>query len=425
MRNWKPFTNADRPLAGIRVLSMEQAAALPFATRHLADLGAYVIRVQSHNRGAAGGGIEADATRNKRQLAVDLSRPGGPELFLRLAAACDVVAHNFTPKVMRRYGIDYEGVRAVNPQVIYVSLTGFGTTGPWGERPLFGPGSEAVSGHNLLIGEADAWPGRPGTIVYSDNTCGLNCAFAVLAALDERDRTGRGQHIDISLYETSVSHLGAAVSERAFGAPLPVRIGNRDGRYAVHGVFKARGHDRHVAVAARRDQLDDLERALGLERADEDAIEGAIASLEAADAAARLQASGVAASAVADASEQVSDSHLWARGFFGRMRRSLPGFEGDHPHAGPAWGDGASVEMAEPGPTGADSRAVLREVLGLTVAEIDGLYASGVTGEMQRAAPPSRESAESVQVAVERGELSRADAVFDGWKSAMAEARRD
>jgi hypothetical protein len=107
------------------------------------------------------------------------------------------------------------------------------------------------------------------------------------------------------------------------------------------------------------------------------------------------------------------------------MRRSLPGFEGDHPHAGPAWGDGASVEMAEPGPTGADSRAVLREVLGLTVAEIDGLYASGVTGEMQRAAPPSRESAESVQVAVERGELSRADAVFDGWKSAMAEARRD
>jgi crotonobetainyl-CoA:carnitine CoA-transferase CaiB-like acyl-CoA transferase len=424
MRNWKPFTNADRPLSGIRVLSMEQAAALPFATRHLADLGAYVIRVQSHNRGAAGGGIEADATRSKRQLAIDLSRPGGPELFLRLAAVSDVVAHNFTPKVMRRYGIDYDGVRAVKPDVIYVSLTGFGTTGPWGDRPLFGPGSEAISGHNLLIGEPDAWPGRPGTIVYADNTCGLNCAFAVLAAIEERDLTGRGQHIDISLYETAVSHLGAIVSERAFGAPLPMRAGNHDGRYAVHGVFSTRGHDRHVAVAARAGELEALASALDIERADEDSVRAALAALEAEEAAARLQAAGIAASVVADASDQASDRHLWARGFFGTMRRSVPGFEGDYPHAGPAWGDGASVEMTEPGPAGADSREVLREVLDLGDNEIDALYEAGVTGEMLRP-PPPRDTPGSVRTAIERGELSRADAVFDRWRAAMTEARRE
>ena len=151
----------DRPLRGIHVLSMEQAAALPFATRHLADLGADVIRVQSHRRAAGRG----ELARDKRQLSIDLAAPGGPELFLRVAERCDVVAHNFTPRVMRRYGIDYAGVRAVNPRVVYASLTGFGTSGPWSERPLFGPGAEAVSGQNLLIGDPEAaTPGRPGTI---------------------------------------------------------------------------------------------------------------------------------------------------------------------------------------------------------------------------------------------------------------------
>ena len=115
------------PLAGVRGLSMEQAAALPFATRHLADLGAEVIRVESHTRAGPRG--DPDGLRNKRRLALDLSAEGGPQAFLRVAAGCDIVAHNFTPRVMRRYGIDYEGVRAVNEDVIYVSLTGFGAVG--------------------------------------------------------------------------------------------------------------------------------------------------------------------------------------------------------------------------------------------------------------------------------------------------------
>ena len=230
---------AEAPLAGIRVLAMEQAVALPVGTRHLADMGADIIRVQSHSRRVPSL-AEIDLTRNKRQLALDLTVPGAREAFLRVAANCDVVAHNYTPRVVRQFGIDYEAVRKVNPEVIYVSLTGFGTTGPWGERPLFGPGAEAVSGHNLLIGDADGWPGRPGTIVYADTNCGLNAAFAVLAALDERDRTGHGQHIDVSLYETSVFQLGPALTELAMGAQ-PARVGNSDAtlrgprRVRLHG----------------------------------------------------------------------------------------------------------------------------------------------------------------------------------------------
>jgi formyl-CoA transferase len=421
--DWKRFTNSDGPLEGVRVLSMEQAAALPFATRHLADLGAEVIRVQSHKRGAAGGGIEADPTRSKRQLAIDLSSPGGPETFLKVAARCDVVAHNFTPRVVRRFGIDYEGVRAVNRNVIYVSLTGFGTTGPWSDRPLFGPGSEAASGHNLLIGSPEAWPGRPGTTVYADNTCGLNCAFAIVAALEERDRTGRGQNIDVSLYETSVSQLGGVVAERAFGSALPERMANRDSGYALHAVFATRGHDRHVAIAARTEQRDALRRALGVDEANESAVAGALLALDPDQAVALLQGSGIAAAAVADAADQVTDAHLWARGFFGTLERTLPGFEGRYPHAGPPWGGGAQVTMTEPAAAGADSRAVLRDVAGMSEREIDALFAAGVVGEMKRAVP-APEGVGAGLMGIDRGELSRLDQRFDGWKAARHEAQR-
>jgi crotonobetainyl-CoA:carnitine CoA-transferase CaiB-like acyl-CoA transferase len=134
--------------------------------------------------------------RNKQLVGLDLSAPHGPELFLKLAANCDVVAHNFTPRVMRKFGIDYDGVKAVNKRVIYCSVTGYGTTGPWSDRPLFGPGAEALSGQNLMIGKADALtPGRPGTITYADHICGLNLVFALLAALEHRwlqSSTGRG-----------------------------------------------------------------------------------------------------------------------------------------------------------------------------------------------------------------------------------------
>ncbi|MCK9486903.1 MAG: CoA transferase [Dehalococcoidia bacterium] len=400
----------DRPLAGIRVLSMEQAAALPFATRHLADLGAEVIRVESHGRARPSSLSESDLLRNKRRVGIDLGAPGGPEVFRRLAAEVDVVAHNFTPRVMRKYGIDFPSIRQVNPDVVYVSITGFGTTGPWGERPLFGPGAEAVSGHNLMIGEADAWPGRPGTIVYADNNTGLNAAFAILAALDHRDATGEAVHIDLSLYEASIAHMGVAVTERAFGAPLPTRIGNADPRDAVHGVFATRAHDRHVAIAASEADLPALARVLGLTSTEVDAVRAAVAEREAEDVAEALQAAGVPAHVVADAADVSQDAHLWARGFFG----VLPG---GGPHAGPAFGGGADLEMAPPHRLGEDNEHVLTRIAGLTAEEVEAARAAGAIGEgpqgLERPRPADSE------VRIERGELSRVDEVHDGWRRVM------
>lgn len=406
----------DRPLQGIRVLSMEQAAALPFATRHLADLGAEVIRVESHRRGS-GALPEPDLFRSKRRLGLDLGTEGGPELFRRVAAGCDIVAHNFTPRVMRQFGIDYPSIRALKPDVIYVSLTGFGTTGPWGERPLFGPGAEAVSGHNEMIGPADAWPGRPGTIVYADNTCGLNTLFAILAALDHRDATGEGTHIDISLYETQISHLGPVVAERSFGAPLPKRVGNGDRRYVVHGVFSTLGLDRHIAISATREQVPALAAALGVSLSEDGAgaevtLASALADRDGGEVVVALQAAGIAAAEVADAADQSTDAHLWARGYFGLLGADDTAM----PVAGPTFGGGRAVPMRSPHGLGEDNEWVLSEVAGLSAAEVKAAIESGAVGALPASRPRPRPTPEQVALRVDRGELSRVDEVHDGWR---------
>lgn len=403
----------DRPLEGIRVLSMEQAAALPFAMRHLADLGAEVIRVESHARARPPTVTETDLARNKRRWGLDLGAEGAPELFRRVAANVDVVAHNFTPRVMRKYGIDFESIRAVNPDVVYLSITGFGTTGPWGERPLFGPGAEAISGHNLMIGKADAWPGRPGTIVYSDNNTGLNALVAILAALDHRDATGEAVHIDLSLYEASIAHLGVAVTERAFGGGLPTRSGNADPRFLLHDVFDARGTDRHVAIAAHEADRDALVRVLGVDEVTPEAVAAAVADRKAEDVAQALQRAGVAAYVVGDASDQTLDPQLWARGFFGMLGGDEP-----HPHHGPAFGGGMDLAMEGARAVGADNRYVLSSIGGLTDEEIAAAEASGATGAAPdrgtRAA--SNPTPEQYAVRMERRELSRVDTVHDRWR---------
>ena len=406
----------DRPLEGIRVLSMEQAAALPFATRHLADLGAEVIRVESHQRGSAAQ-PEPDLFRSKRRLGLDLGSEGGPELFRKVAAGCDIVAHNFTPRVMRQFGIDYPSIKALKPDVIYLSLTGFGTTGPWGERPLFGPGAEAVSGHNEMIGPADAWPGRPGTIVYADNTCGLNTAFALLAALDHRAATGEGTHIDISLYETQISNLGPVVTERSFGAPPPKRMGNGDIRYAVHGVFSTIGLDRHVAISATREQMPALAAALSVTLSEDGTgadltLGAALSGRDGGQVVAALQAAGIAAAEVADAADQSADAYLWTRGYFGLLDVG----ETSMPVAGPTFGGGRDVPMTAPHGLGADNEWVLSEVAGLSPAEIAAAVESGAAGSLPAPKPRPRATLEQIALRIDRGELSRVDEVYDGWQ---------
>ncbi len=395
------------------MLSLEQGATLAFATRHLADLGAEVIRVDLH-RDAHVPVPGPDLLRSKRRLGLDFESEGGRALFRRLAAGCDVVAHDFMPEDARQLGIDYTTVRAGRRDVIHLSITGFGAAGPHAERSLSGPAAEAVSGHNEMIGPADAWPGRPGTEVYADSIAGLNAVFTVLAALDHRDATGEGTSIDVSLFETLVSHLGPIVAERSFGSPLPKRVGYSDNRYAVHGVFSTRGLDRHVAIAAAREQLPAIAEALGITLAEDGAdaevtLVSALADRDGREVVEALQGAGVAAAEVADASDQSTDEHLWARGYFGVLGAGPASM----PVAGPAFGGGREIPMATPHALGEDNEWVLSEVAGLSGAEIAAALESGAIGTKSE---PAVEPLAPPELRIERGELSRADAVHDGWQ---------
>lgn len=405
---WSVSLPALRPLAGVRVLSMEQAAALPFATRHLADLGADVIRVQSHKRPAPDT-YDIELTRSKRQLAIDLAADGGPEAFRRVAEHCDIVCHNFTPQVVRKFGIDFETLRARKPDIIYLELTGFGTDGPWARRPLFGPGAEALAGLNLLIGDPAAWPGRPGTITYADNTCGLYAVLAIADALARRDRTGAGSHLDISLYETAVSQLGPVLAARGAGA-VPGRNLNDDAAYAVQGAFPAGAPETWVAVSVPAGAEAAAAAAVGASSADADGLAAAIARIAPEQAVAALQASGIAAAVVADAGQVATDEQLWGRGYFGRTERADHGLSGTFEYSGPPFGGGADTTIWFSHPVGADSRDVLASVAGYSAGEIDALIAAGVTGA---AVPPARPSADTdPAVRIDRGELARVDADF-------------
>jgi benzylsuccinate CoA-transferase BbsF subunit len=418
---WNASLTSLRPLAGVRVLSMEQAAALPFATRHLADLGADVIRVQSHKRPAPDS-YDIEFTRNKRQLAVDLAAPGGPDVFRRVAAACDVVCHNFTPQVVRKFGIDYESLRALRPDIIYLELTGFGTDGPWRARPLFGPGAEAVSGHNLLIGDPDQWPGRPATITYADNNCGLYTVLALTDALARKDRLGTGSHLDISLYETAVSQLGPVLAERGLGAE-PERNLNGDAAYAVQGSFPSADAGRYVAISVPHGAAAVAAAALGAATGGETDLAAAVAARPAADSVAALQAAAIPAAVVADAAVLTTDEHLWERGYFGVLERHDHGLDGEYPYSGPPFGGGADADIRLAHPVGADTREILASVAGYPEPEIEELFAAGAVGT---GAPPGRSGPEADPATrVDRGELSRVDADFRDRIAAARDHAKD
>jgi crotonobetainyl-CoA:carnitine CoA-transferase CaiB-like acyl-CoA transferase len=414
---WNASLTRLAPLAGVRVLSMEQAAALPFATRHLADLGADVIRVQSHKRPAPDT-YDIEFTRNKRQLAIDLAAPGGPDVFRRVAAACDVVCHNFTPQVVRKFGIDYESLRALRPDLIYLELTGFGTDGPWRARPLFGPGAEALAGHNLLIGDPGRWPGRPPTITYADNNCGLYAVLALTDALARRDRLGAGSHLDISLYETAVSQLGPVLAERGLGA-VPERNLNGDAAFAVQGSYPSADAGQYVALSVPTGATA-AAAALGAASESEAGLAAALAARPAAAAVAALQAAGIPAAVAADAAALATDEHLWARGYFGLLDRRDHGLDGEYAYSGPPFGGGADVAMRPAHPVGADSREILASVAGYPAGEIDELFAAGTVG----AGAPARPGAEAdAGTRVGRGELSRVDPDFRDRVAAARDRR--
>jgi len=262
------------PLAGLLVADFSRVLAGPFASMMLADLGARVIKVErpdggddSRTYGPFVGERSlyfARVNRGKESVALDLKEPADLAVARSLVAQADVLVENYRPGVMARVGLGWPDLQAVNPRLVYCSISGFGHTGPWRERPAYDAVVQGLSGIMSVTGAADGPPVKPGAPV-ADLSAGLYAFGAITSALLGRARTGRGTHLDIAMYDATVSLLeGAALAWLATGQE-PGRIGNAHFAIAPFDTFACA--DRDITICAANDVLFGvLVTALGVPR---------------------------------------------------------------------------------------------------------------------------------------------------------------
>jgi len=399
--------------AGIRVADFAWVGVGPLTSKYLADHGAEVIRLESRTRPEAlrrappfaGGqpgqdrsGYYANFNSSKLGAGLNMSHPRAVELAKRVIAGCDVVTESFTPKAMRAWGLTYEALREVRPDVIMISMPLYGATGPWSMYQGYGHVLQAASGINHMTGYRDGEPIGTG-IAYTDFFVPHLAAAALIAALDHRERTGEGQHIDFGQMEAAIYATETMMLDYTVNGREQRRDGNRHPQGAPHGAFRCapRGDDddRWIAVAC----FDDGEWAalcgvLGVEglcadprfatpegrKRHEDALEAAVGARtrgwQAEELMARLQAAGVPAGVAQTCEDLRADAQLAHRGHYWLL---------DHPEMGRCAYDGPSfrlsrtpARLSKAAPLlGADNEYVYRDLVGLSEQEFIELLAGG------------------------------------------------
>lgn len=261
-------------LEGIRVVDLTRILAGPFCSMFLADLGAEVIKIEDpdggdpiRSQGEARNGFSlyfANFNRNKRSVTLDLRSEGGKAVLRKLLATADVLVENYRPGVLDRMGFDRATLESIRPDLIVCRVTGFGTDGPYADRPAFDFIAQAMSGLMSVTGEADGAPMRAGPPI-SDLVAGSYAAMGVLAALIRRNRTGQGEEVTTALTDSMVSMLAFMATNYFATGKVPHRNGNDHGLVSPYGLFDAA--DGQVAIAPSNDAVySKLLLALGLER---------------------------------------------------------------------------------------------------------------------------------------------------------------
>lgn len=394
---------ARLPLEGIRVLDFTWVVAGPVATRILADHGAEVIKLERKPGppGSRQTGLQGDLHRNKRSIAVNMGTARGVEIARRLAQLSDLVIDNFSARVMRGWGMDFASLRQLKPDIVCLSMSGLGHSGPRSNYVSYGPTLQALAGFTSLMADRDGAPAGYG-YSYADMAGGYTGALAALIALWHRRRTGRGQFVDLAQFEALVSVAGPALLDIAVNRRDQSPSGYRSQELpaAPHGVYKCRPRgdddDRWLALSVRTQAnwesfvaaigspawaSDTKFRTLYLRMrngAELDANVARWAARREAEAAMELlQRAGVAAGVVANGADLCArDPHLRARNFWGTV--PLPEGSSTHVTGIPMKLSATPGAIRTPSPViGEANDYVLGELLGMTSAERAALIAEG------------------------------------------------
>ena len=394
--------SSSGPLAGLRILDLTTVVMGPYATQILADYGAEVIKVEPPEgdvmrlgglmRSPKMGPLYMQANRNKRSIALDLQSADGHAALLRLAARADVLVSNIRPAAMQRLKLGYDDVRAVNAEIVYVSLFGYGETGPYAGRPAYDDLIQGLTGMPALYARQNETAPRYVPVVVADRIVGLNAVHAILAAIVHRERTGEGQAVEVPMFETMAGFvLGDHLGGRSFEPPLgeagysriiapdrrPYETG--DGYICVlvytdkqwEGFFRVLGD---AALAADPRFKDQATRA-GYYNEIYALLADVLRTKTTDEWLALLQEADIPCTPVYDLDDLIDDPHLEAVGFFHEM---------DHPSEGKIrlvgipsrWSRTPPAITRHPPQIGEQSREILMEA-GFAADEIERLIANG------------------------------------------------
>ena len=422
----------DLPLNGIRVVDLSRVFAMPYAGAYLADLGAEVIKVDccqaqfvDTTRTLNGpypdndpgelywerAGTFQTLNRGKRSVTLDLRSEDAIGILKQLVSVSDIVLENFTPRVMQRFGLDYANLRAVKPDLIMVSNTGYGHSGPWSNFGAMATALEPTHGTGAFMGYLDPGPdgrlhdgGIPNKMgnSYTDFLASWTAQLAVIASLIHRSRTGKGMWVDLAMYQVGSSFIGEGILDFAFNGRRTRRMGNRDHTMSPHGCYPCLGQDEWVTIAVRDDR--DWEafcQALGqpslagdsrfahptARHGHQDELDEIISRWTSTQSQYQvmeaLQSAGIPAGPVLNAKALLADPQYRARGFFQPADHADETGLGRKEYVGRGWSLSESpINPIRPAPMlGEANDYVLSRMLGLNDEEIQRLKDAGTVGD--------------------------------------------
>ena len=419
------------PLEHIRVVDLSRVFAMPFAGANLADLGAEVIKIDTcqaqfmeTTRTITGpfpnnqpgelwweqGGTFQTLNRGKRSLTLDLRDEEAQAVLKELVSLSDIVLENFTPRVMARFGLDYASLRAAKPDLIMVSNTGYGHTGPWSNFGAMASALEPAHGTGAFMGYLEdsgtgalgegSIPNKVGNS-YTDFLATWTALVSIMAALVHRAKTGRGTWIDLAMYQAGASFVGQGLLAYSFNGQRTCRIGNRHPSMAPHGCYPCRGVDQWVTIAvrddadwltfcraigqpdlARDDRFADLAQRLQHQDELDPIVSGWTSKQTSYQVMETLQGAGVPAGPVLTAGQALSDPHFRHRGFFESVSHPPETGLGAKEYIGRGWKFSESgAAIGGPAPRlGEANDYALREILGLSPERIDLLAERDIIG---------------------------------------------